>query len=68
MSKILCSMCYTKTATRIDNLYCEKCLYDLITELNTIIPKNIPKVTTQKQPEYRTIESEYFSDNKKYKR
>lgn len=63
MSKIICSICYTKTATRIDNLYCEKCLDELITELN-----NIPKSEIKNKQIFNTIDAEYFKDNRKYNR
>lgn len=63
MSKIICSICYKNQATEIDNLYCEKCLDELITELN-----NTPKPNTKSKQTFHTIESEYFADNKKYRR
>jgi copper chaperone CopZ len=62
MSKVVCSICYTKTATRIEGLYCERCLDELITELNSISRSDI-KVNE----EIKTIESEYFSSDKKKK-
>ena len=65
--KEVCTICYKNKATRIDNLYCEKCLDELITELNqTPKPTRNSNNNSNKNNIY-TIESEYFTKNKQYK-
>jgi hypothetical protein len=61
--KKLCTICYKKEGKKIDNLYCEKCFEELISELNTINPR-LEKQQSKKEIKYKTIEEEYFNKNK----
>lgn len=61
--KEVCTICYKNKATRIDNLYCEKCLDELITELNQL-PRPSKKSNNNTNNNIYTIESEYFVNDK----
>jgi hypothetical protein len=65
--KEVCTICYKNKATRIDNLYCEKCLDELITELNQL-PRPSKKSNNNSNKNIYTIESEYFVNDKHNKK
>ena len=63
--KKTCTICHKKEGKRIDNLYCERCIEELILELNTIKPReDREKEQLKKEIKYRTIEEEYFNKKK----